>query len=124
MCTRAVEGYVSALGPDHLSTLNGIDSYGSICTKQGKLEEAETTYWGVLHGYEKLLASGQIGSYAPALETMENLALVLERLNKVDESKELYTRAQHVIEIMFGQSSSRYQAVIEALARLNVDEAS
>jgi hypothetical protein len=77
-----------------------------------------------LRGYEHALGSEQVLTYIPALNTMQNLALLLSSVGRPSESRELYTRAQGGIEMVFGHASSRYEGVVEALARLCVDEVS
>jgi hypothetical protein len=97
---------------------------GSLYKSQGKLEEAEKMYQRALRGYEKSLGSEQVLTYIPALNTMQNLALLLSIVGRPGESRGLYTRAQGGIEMVFGHASSRYEDVVEALARLSVDEVS
>jgi hypothetical protein len=77
-----------------------------------------------LRGYEKALGSEHVLTYIPALNMMQNLAFLLSNVGRPGESRELYTRAQGGIEIVFGQTSSRYEEVVEALARLGMDEIS
>ena len=68
------------------------------------------------------MGSVQVLTYIPALNTMQNLALLLSSVGRADESRELFIRAQHGIEMVLGQTSSRYEEVIAALARLSVGE--
>ena len=72
----------------------------------------------------RLWDSEQVLAYIPALNTMQNLAFLFSSVGRADEAKELYTRAQGGIAIVFGQTSSRYEEVVEALATLSVDEVS
>ena len=101
-----------------------IHRLGYLYADQGKLDEAEKMYERALVGYEKALGSEQVATYIPALNTMQNLALLLSSVGRPRESRDLYTRAQAGVEIVFGHASSRYEKVVEALARLSVDEAS
>jgi Tetratricopeptide repeat len=70
MYLRALAGSEKTLGPDHPSTLNTVNSLGSLYWNQGKLTEAERIYERTLVGYEKSLQSETI----LALKTVNNLA--------------------------------------------------
>jgi hypothetical protein len=50
---------------------------GNLYVDQGKLDEAEKKYHRALQGYEKALGLEQVITYIPALNTTENLALLL-----------------------------------------------
>ncbi|RYN74764.1 hypothetical protein AA0119_g12108 [Alternaria tenuissima] len=97
--------------------------FGYLYADQGKLDEAETMYERALRGYENALGLEHVITYIRALTAMHNLAKLLSSVGRTSESRDLYTRAQAGIEIVFGRASSRYE-VVEALARLSVNEAS
>ena len=68
------------------------------------------------------MGSVQVLTYSPALKTMWNFASLLSSIGRTDDARELYTRAQHGIEMVFGRTSWRYEKAVAALARLSVDE--
>ncbi|KAH6984505.1 hypothetical protein BKA56DRAFT_716988 [Ilyonectria sp. MPI-CAGE-AT-0026] len=44
MYTRALQGYVKAWGPEHVSTLHTVNGLGNLYSDQGWLSEAEAIY--------------------------------------------------------------------------------
>ncbi|KAK3355237.1 tetratricopeptide repeat domain protein [Neurospora tetraspora] len=70
MYERALEGYEKALGPDHTSTLDIVNSLGLLYSDQGRLKEAETMYQRALSGYSAALGS----SHAKSLQVIKNIA--------------------------------------------------
>lgn len=59
-------------------------------------------------------------TYVPALNTVENLAILFSQTGRMDEAKELYLRAQRGVELVFGHSSGRCKKIASALANLGV----
>ena len=55
MFLRALAGYEKVLGPEHPSTLNAVNNFGSLYKNQGKLNEAEEMFHRALAGYEMAL---------------------------------------------------------------------
>jgi tetratricopeptide (TPR) repeat protein len=59
MYQRALQGYEKALGAEHTSTLQTVQSLGILYTNQGKLAEAEQMHQRALQGYEKALGAAR-----------------------------------------------------------------
>jgi hypothetical protein len=62
-------------------------------------------------------------SYVPALNTVENLAILYSRVARLDEAKKLYLRAQRGLGTVFRHSSRRYENIVAPLADLGIDRA-
>ncbi|CAG7986834.1 unnamed protein product [Penicillium olsonii] len=71
-CTRALNGYEKALGPNHISTLFTVGDLGNLYYNQGKLDQAEKMFTRALTGYEKALGSDHIWTVL----TVNNLELL------------------------------------------------
>jgi tetratricopeptide (TPR) repeat protein len=57
MFDRALQGHEKALGAEHTSTLEIVNSLGIVYWDQGKFAKAEKMYDRVLQGYEKALGA-------------------------------------------------------------------
>ncbi|KAF6788476.1 glycosyl hydrolase family 20 [Colletotrichum musicola] len=79
MYERALQGKEKTWGPDHTSTLSTVNNLGNLYKAQGRLKEAEAMYERALQGYEKALESDTLRTYVPALNTLNNLGLFLQR---------------------------------------------
>jgi tetratricopeptide (TPR) repeat protein len=73
---RALQEYEKVWGPEHISTLNTVNNLGALYADQGKMDEAEKMYQRALQGYEKALGREQVKTYIPALNTLENIAVL------------------------------------------------
>lgn len=76
-------------------------------------------YQRAIQGYEKALGHNLVKTYIPALNTTENLATLYKQMGRASKAEEMYTRALHGLEVVFGHSSKRCQEVISALADLH-----
>ncbi|KAJ5712950.1 uncharacterized protein N7483_010131 [Penicillium malachiteum] len=89
MYQRALAGYEKAVGPDHTSTLNTVNSLGNLYFHQGKLKEAEEMYQRALTGFEKALGPDHIST----LNTVNNLGSLYSDQGKLKEAEEMFQRA-------------------------------
>ena len=74
-----------------------------------------------LQGYKKALGLGLVKTYIPALNTTQNLTSLYTQLDRVSEAKAAYSCVLHGLEMVFGQSSKRFQDVAAALEALRID---
>ncbi|KAF4924462.1 Kinesin light chain 3 [Colletotrichum fructicola] len=113
MYQRALQGREKALGPDHTSTLDTVNNLGLLYSDQGRLKAAEGMYQRALQGYEKVLHPDTLRTYVPALNALENLGRLFERLGATDRALEHYDRARTGIaditasKARFGSAASR-----------------
>jgi tetratricopeptide (TPR) repeat protein len=84
MYQRALAGCEKALGPDHSSTLETVNSLGLLYSDQGKLKEADEMYQRALAGYEKALGL----DHPSTLDTVNNLGRLYQALGKLKEAEE------------------------------------
>jgi len=75
-------------------------------------------YVRALRGYEKALGREGVKIYFPALNTVQNLAVLYKQLGRVNEAKGMYSRALDGLEVVLGHSSKRYQDILTALTAL------
>jgi hypothetical protein len=75
-------------------------------------------YQRTLQRYEKALGRERVKAYIPALNAMQNLAILYKQLGWVDKSKDMYSRALDGLEVVLGRSSKRCQDILTALAAL------
>jgi hypothetical protein len=79
-------------------------------------------YERALRGFEKVLGSVPATTYVPALNTVENLAMLFSQTGRLDKAKELYLRAQRGLGTVFGHSSRRCKNIAMALEDLGFSE--
>ena len=72
MYQRALKGKEKALGPNHTTTLNTVNSLGLLYAGQGRLKEAEEVYQRILKGYKKVLGS----DHTTALNTVYSSSVI------------------------------------------------
>jgi tetratricopeptide (TPR) repeat protein len=89
MYIRALEGYKTALGAEHISTLNTVNNLGNLYYNQGKLAEAENIYVRALEGYKKVLGA----EHTSTLDTVNNLGILYRRQGKLAEAEIVFRRA-------------------------------
>jgi tetratricopeptide (TPR) repeat protein len=89
MYIRALQGKEEALGPDHPSTLDTVNSLGNLYMDQGKLAEAEKMYVQALQGKEEALGP----DHPSTLNTVNNLGLLYAGQGKLAEAEKMYVRA-------------------------------
>ena len=65
-----LQGYKTAWGPEHTSTLATVNNLAALYADQGKLAEAEQMYQRALQGYEKALGVENITTFIPVLNTL------------------------------------------------------
>ena len=89
MYIRALEGCKKALGPDHISTLDTVNSLGALYSDQGKLAEAEAMYIQALEGKEKALGPDHTSTF----DTVHNLGNLYSDQGRLAEAEVMYDRA-------------------------------
>jgi tetratricopeptide (TPR) repeat protein len=89
MYKRALAGKEQALGPNHTSTLNTVNSLGNLYCDQGKLAEAEQMYKRALAGKEQALGP----NHKSTLNTVNNLGILYSDQGKLAEAEQMYKRA-------------------------------
>jgi tetratricopeptide (TPR) repeat protein len=98
MFQRALQGKEKALGRDHLSTLDTVNSLGFVYAEQGRLEEAEKMQQRALQEREK--ACGR--NHPSTLDTVNDLGLLYKSQGKLDESKKMFQWALQGKEKVWG----------------------
>ncbi len=73
---RALQGYEKIWGSEYISTLDTVNNLGLLYADQGKMDKAERIYDRALQGYEKALGRERVKTYTPALNIMQNLAVL------------------------------------------------
>ena len=86
---KALEGYEKALGLEHLSTLEIVNSLGTLYKSQGKLVEAEAMYERALVEKEKTLGP----QHTSTLGTVNNLGNFYVSKGKLAKAEAMYERA-------------------------------
>jgi len=87
---------------------------------QGKLDEAEKMYQRALQGYEKALGSVLIITYVPALNTAQNLAMLLSQIVEWVKLKELYCALNVVLKQFLDIRVDGARNIAVALAGLGI----
>ncbi|KAJ5160437.1 Disease resistance protein [Penicillium canariense] len=113
MYKRALEGKEKVWGREHTSTLSTVNSLGNLYKNQGRLQEAEAMYQRVLKGYEKTLGPTSLLTYIPALNMLENFALLCEEQGNVVSALIYYRQALDGAETVFGGQSQRDKSPFE-----------
>ena len=78
-------------------------------------------YSRALQGYEKALDCERVDRYIPALNTMQNLAILYVRQDRVPEARALYMRCQAGLKAVLGVQHARYRGVTKELESLGPD---
>ncbi|KAI9883792.1 MAG: hypothetical protein M1823_004424 [Watsoniomyces obsoletus] len=86
---RALVGNEKALGPDHLSTLNTVNSLGILYQAQGKIVEAKAMFQRAVAGMEKTLGP----DHTSTLDMVNNLGYLYSYQGKLVEAEAMYQRA-------------------------------
>jgi tetratricopeptide (TPR) repeat protein len=89
MYERALRGYKTALGAEHISTLDIVNNLGILYWKQGKLALAEQIYKQALRGYETALGAEHIST----LDIVNNLGTLYADQGKLALAEQIYERA-------------------------------
>ena len=114
MYQRALAGYEQALGPDHMFTLDTVNSLGSLYKHQDKLKEAEMMYQRALAGYEQAFSP----DYTPTLLTINNLGNLYKHQGKLKEAEIMYQRALARCEQALGPDHTYTLIIINNLGSL------
>lgn len=88
MYERVLAGYEKALGLEHRSTLDTVNSLGNLYRDQGRLAEAEDMYERALAGCEKALGAEQINM----LHTINHLGHLYSAQGKLSEAEAMFRR--------------------------------
>ena len=72
---RAIVGYESSVGPDHLSTLGVVNNLGALELTEGNVVEAQAMYERALAGREKILGM----EHVKTMNTCQHLATAMKR---------------------------------------------
>jgi len=59
-----------------------------------------------------------IEKYIPALNTVQNMAILFQQTGRMKVAEELYSQALFGFEAVFGRSSDRYKSIAKALDAL------
>lgn len=89
MYLRALAGYATVLGPDHISTLGTVENLSVLYALQGKLEQAEQMLLQALARYETVLGPDHIST----IHTVGILSVLYARQGKLEQAKQMYLRA-------------------------------
>lgn len=89
MYQRTLSGKEKALGADHTSTLDTINNFGVLYSKQDMLEKAEQMYQRALAGFEKALGVDHMST----LETVDFLGVLYQNQGRLNEAEQMYQRA-------------------------------
>ena len=68
-----------------------------------------------LQGYEKALSLEAVKIYPPALNTLENLAVLFKQLRDMNRAEDAYSRALSGVGNVFGRSSERHAGIATVL---------
>jgi len=104
MYERALQGFETALGPEHPSTLQTVNNLGILYADQGKLGKAEKMYERALQGKETVLGPEHILT----LSTINNLGLLYAKQGKLGEAEKMYERALQGYEKALGTNFETY----------------
>jgi len=74
-----------------------------------------------LQGYVKAIGHERVNTYIPALDTIENFAMLHVEIGRADKAEDMYSCALYGLEAILGRLSKQYQDIIAALAALNGD---
>ena len=118
MYERALQGFETALGPEHPSTLQTVNNLGILYADQGKLGKAEKMYERALQGYEKALGTN-FETYIPALNTIWGLASVLECQTEFVKARTMYSKALNGYENAVGPDHPRSRDLRDKLHALD-----
>ncbi|KAI1322058.1 hypothetical protein F5Y16DRAFT_387636 [Xylariaceae sp. FL0255] len=119
MYERALRGFEKAWGPDHTSTLDTVNTLGTLYADQGKLEKAEAMYERALRGYEKAIGAQNLIRYRPAINSTWNLGLLLIAQDKRDKAERLLTQAYINLKVLLGPSHIDVQSLQSTLEDFN-----
>ncbi|KAN0104318.1 Tetratricopeptide repeat domain containing protein [Hyaloscypha variabilis] len=117
MYIRALQGNEEALGSDHISTLNTVNSLGNLYADQGKLAEAEKMYFRALQGCEEALGPDHIST----LDTVNNLGLLYANQGKLAKAEKMYVRALQGCEEALGPDHISTLSTVNNLGNLYAD---
>ncbi|CAK7207068.1 hypothetical protein SEUCBS139899_009876 [Sporothrix eucalyptigena] len=89
MYDRALQSKEKALGPDHTSTLDTVNSLGMLYRLRGRFDEAEAMYDRALQGKEKALGADHMST----LKTVNSLGILYSLQGRINEAEAMYDRA-------------------------------
>ncbi|OCL06718.1 hypothetical protein AOQ84DRAFT_410315, partial [Glonium stellatum] len=108
----AAEGLMQTLGPDHLDTIDVLESLGVSLLQQDKWEEVEEKFRKVVN-----VRDVKLGRYhQDTLRVLNNLAIVLRKLKKYEEEEKTLRELAERREQMDGPEDTGTIDVIAALA--------
>lgn len=117
--------HLRVLGDDHLSTLNSINSMGTLLWSQGKLSEAEPYWRGALEGRRRVLGD----EHPNTLTSINNLCLLLGRQGRLFEAEPYFREAMYSRRRVLGdehkdtlQSINNIGVLLRAQGRLSEAE--
>jgi tetratricopeptide (TPR) repeat protein len=96
--------------------------------KQGKYDQAETSFQQILDAQEELLEDDSEDDFLDIARTLDEMASLMFDQNKTDQALPLYQRALNIRERLYGpshpqvqQMSRIYEAFLDATGKLPVD---
>jgi tetratricopeptide (TPR) repeat protein len=115
---RALAGCETALGAEHMSTINIINNLGLLYRDQRKLAEAEKMFHRALVGYETALGAENTW----ILNTFNNLGLVYIDQGKLTEAEKMLHQALTGKEMAFGAEHTSTLNTIHHLGMMYRDQ--
>ncbi|KAJ5897142.1 hypothetical protein N7504_007430 [Penicillium tannophilum] len=113
---RALAEYDEALGPDHTSTLDTVNSIGILYFDQGKLREAEEILQRALAGYQKVL----VLDHTSTLNTVNSIGILYSEKGKLKEAEGMYQRALTRYEKALGSDHEHSMRLAKMLNALSI----
>lgn len=118
MLLKAIQGYNSALGPNHHYTLDARNNLANIQAQLGRKSEAEQTYLQVLPSKETNLGAND----RKTLETVNNLGTFYAAQDDFMKAEEMYLRALDGFKTSLGPTHSITLSVYVNIGSLYVSQ--
>jgi tetratricopeptide (TPR) repeat protein len=118
MFERALRGYEKAIGPEHTSTLETVNSLGVLYENQGRLSDAEAMYERALCGKEKVLGL----EHASTLGVVNNLGDLYKNQGRLSKAEAMLERALRGYEKELGLEHISTLQTVNNLGNLYEDQ--
>ena len=118
MYKRALRGYETALGAEHISTLNTVHNLGNLYIDQSKLALAKQMYERALRGYETALGA----EHTATLDSVHCLGNLYQGQGKLALAEQMYERALRGYEKALGAEHTSTLRIINNLGNLYRDQ--
>jgi tetratricopeptide (TPR) repeat protein len=107
MYLRTLQGYETAWGASHMSTLNTVNNLGLLYSDLGRMQEAEEMLLRALRGYEAAWGA----EHTSTLNTVNNLGHLYSDLGRMQEAEQMFEQALKG----YQNAEGDHQAVIKYL---------